>query len=892
MERAYDQLRNALLESPILVKIDWKYPLFLSVDASIRGEGWVLWQLITTADGTKVAVAILYGSRKYSESERNWETTRQEASAVRSALTDVADYVFGQHFYLFSDHLNLRFLHHSVNRAVLRMREFLSQFNMTVVHCPGIWNNADALSRLEHEALPVKLASNLDSAITEARLSETKLERSIGTDTSEDPFERGTTDKQPHQASPLSQDGYFFHPRSLCTAAQQHTKDTCMLCWMTSSSDEIRGEEDDEEEEAWCLSTSSQATAEHGQPTYEEWEPVLAQAAEKLIEGNMTLQHLTEEATKWNQRMIKDPLFWAPPFMEKKTQSETESPGDTEEAFWCKPINPKAYCFRAAVSERFQPSPVSSVTIVTPGPKMEKRGKRVRFSAENHPERDPSTSAENAVREDTLPPRIAVVEVLDHTVSTQTCPMDFKIATIRFPMVNDFKAIHNHESGHHGLEYSYRKLLKHCGSKWANVRGDATRIKDELKQFIDACPICQKVRGLRDKIKPKHSFIISRPFLEVSCDYIVFKTEDKNGNRYMLVVIDNFLKLTEMKPLPHRDAESAAKFLLELGSRYGPMARLRTDNEGAFTGLLVQKLNKNRGTELAPCIPYHPQANSICERQNAIIMDHLNSLILECKLGPASDVGWSDLIPKVFSIVNNTPKNPLGISPLAMLYGVFGNYDKPLLSPLTANPPGNTSNPIDYVDALMAWQSRLLEITEDVQSKHFEKLSTRLETQRKQKDGSKPREFNVGDFVLQIKTAGAQKGKPSTKWTGPFLVSERRDNDPSHPVLDLVDLATMQVKQASINDCRQFNTAWFDDDTMLNELTKLAATDRNEYVISQIVSHRPAGETRNRPLNKYFFEVKWQDFTENSWEPFSGVKDTEPFEEYAKAHPGLKLNKL
>ena len=140
MTRAYEQLRNALLEAPILQKVDWNYPLFLSVDASIRGEGWVLWQLLKTADGTNVAVAIKFGSKKYDESESNWETTRQEASAIRSALTDVYDYVFGRHFYVFSDHLNLRYMHNSINRAVIRMRDFLSQFNMTVVHCPGIWN--------------------------------------------------------------------------------------------------------------------------------------------------------------------------------------------------------------------------------------------------------------------------------------------------------------------------------------------------------------------------------------------------------------------------------------------------------------------------------------------------------------------------------------------------------------------------------------------------------------------------------------------------------------------------------------------------------------------------------------------------------------------------------
>jgi len=166
------------------------------------------------------------------------------------------------------------------------------------------------------------------------------------------------------------------------------------------------------------------------------------------------------------------------------------------------------------------------------------------------------------------------------------------------------------------LEYSYRKLIKRCGSKWANERGEATKVKAALRDFIEACPICQKVRGLKEKVKAKHSFIVSRPFIEVSYDFIVFRREDKNGCRYLIVAIDNFLKIVEMKPVQTRDAETVARFLLELQSRYGPMARLRCDREGAFTGLLIDRLNKERGVEQAPCVPYHPQANSICERQN------------------------------------------------------------------------------------------------------------------------------------------------------------------------------------------------------------------------------------------------------------------------------------
>ena len=77
---------------------------------------------------------------------------------------------------------------------------------------------------------------------------------------------------------------------------------------------------------------------------------------------------------------------------------------------------------------------------------------------------------------------------------------------------------------------------------------------------------------------------------------------------------------------------------------------------------------------------------------------------------------------------------------------------------------------------------------------------------------------------------------------------------------------------------------------MLKEMVKLAATDDNEYVVERIISHRPAGETRTQPLSKYTFEVKWQDFAETTWEPYSGLKDLEPLDEYAQAHPGLKLN--
>jgi|GEM_PF-3825215 len=837
MTRAYNQLRAALLEAPILVTPDWRFPLFLSVDASLRGEGWVLWQIIVTQDGTKVAVAILYGSKKYTDTERKWETTRQEATAIRSALQDVEEYVFGQHFYLFSDHLNLRFMHNSVNRAVLRMRDYLSQFNMTVVHCPGAWNNADAVSRLETEELPITLGQNLNSA-TVATLQERDLWISRGTDTSDTYLEE---DCHVIHVSKAWETDSSEKANVLCSEIRLEGNHHCNVvckdaaCFLCNRDHIIESYEEDSTEDfeqvAQALNTISNVPHDETDEWFEgDRIEILQQLMRRLgCEFDKShLQDLRNAALQWN----KSPTFYTSTHDQDLIDEQ-----DQEDLEWCEPFDR------------------STTTLLTQ-----------------------SKTTDETVKVTAL---LGWVGCKTPRV-TQTTPADFRMAQIKVPDDADFKAVHNDISGHHGLDFSYRKLLKLCGSKWANERGEATKVKQLLKVYIDGCPTCQKLRGLREKIKCKHSFIISRPFLEVSYDFIVFKRPDKHGNQYILAAIDNFLKLVELKAVKHRDAETVAQFLLEISSRFGHCARLRSDNEASFVGLIISKLNEVRGTESSPCVPYRPEANSIIERQNAIIMFHLTALIQGCNLGPQTKIGWSELIPTVFSIVNNTPKNPLGISPLSMVYGVFANYDRPLIPP-SANIPGSESNPMDYVDILMQWQNKLLDLAEEIQSNHFQKLEKRFNGANRQ------RQFNQGDFVLQLKNSTGISGKPSCRWIGPFLVMERRENDPTHPVLDLMNLTDMTLKEAAADDCRQFNTSWFEEDSMMHELKKIAALDLDEFVVEKILNHKPAGDSRTQPLSKYHFLVKWEDFDEPTWEPYSGVKNLEPLDDYSVANPGLKI---
>lgn len=829
LDRALRQLKQALLSAPILVCPDYSQALFLSVDACLKGEGWVLWQIRKGKNGSWIPVAIHYGSTKYSDTEAAWEVTRQEAHAIQSALKDLYDYIFSCHFFLLTDHRNLTFLSSSVNRAVIRIRHFMQQFNMTVVHVPGAWNNpADGISRLETEFLPVSTVTQLISSTT------VEAENLLSTQRGHDPGVPALESQDyiievgKNPASVFFTSGDF--PNGSC-----HTEG-CLLCNPLITEESDQG--------ASCLFSQFELSADcviqeslNNQEL--DWESnwdLIDQVNSGLNEAKvlLTRKQAQEEALNWNS----------------KQQETTSIPQNTS-------------FFRDLEELEELPQSKESLKFIS----VSKTWKGVSSGEVNLDSRSQPSLC---------------TEVGD--TATQTSPSDFRALSVRLPMIEDFKAIHNNEIGHHGFEHSYRKLMVKFGSKWAEGKETSTytAVRNDLKTFLQNCPICQKVRGLQDKIKSKHSFVSSRPFIEVSYDFIVFEKLDKNGNRYLIVAVDNFTKLVELKPTPTRGAENVAQFLMELKSRYGPINRLRSDREKAFTSIIVTRLNELTGTDTLPCIVYHPQANSVCERQNQIIMNHLRSLVYGAHLGTDSMYSWSDLIPIVFSIVNNTPKSPLGISPLSMVYGIFSNFDRPLFPP---RPIGEVTNPVDYVDGLVGWQNKLLDIAEEIQSRHFEKLLSKTTVVYKS--------FQEGDFVLQLKTSTGSRGKLITRWIGPRLVLNRRNNDPSHPVLDLLDLVSSQIVEASIDDCRLFFTGWFEEPSMIQDLHRLAALDKEEYEVESILSHRvvkPKSGTKIKPTD-FWFQVKWAGFSEeeNSWEPYTTLKSLSPLDEYLSKHPELKF---
>ena len=144
-QRGFDELKEALVNAPVLPYPDPTKPYILDCDASAEGVGAVLSQ---EKDGQEWVVS--YFSKKFSAPERNYCVTRKELLAVVMALDHFHPYLYGAKFKIRTDHAALRWLKTLKNPEgqLARWIGKLEQHDYHIEYRPGkMHNNADSLSR-------------------------------------------------------------------------------------------------------------------------------------------------------------------------------------------------------------------------------------------------------------------------------------------------------------------------------------------------------------------------------------------------------------------------------------------------------------------------------------------------------------------------------------------------------------------------------------------------------------------------------------------------------------------------------------------------------------------------------------------------------------------------
>ena len=144
-QMAFENLKQALTNTPILAYPRNEDSFFLETDASNTSMGAVLSQI---QDGKEKVIA--YYSKAFSRTERKYCVTRRELLAAVASIKHFHHYLYGRHFLVRSDHGALRWLLNFKNPEgqIGRWFENLAAYDFEIEYRAGCSHaNADAMSR-------------------------------------------------------------------------------------------------------------------------------------------------------------------------------------------------------------------------------------------------------------------------------------------------------------------------------------------------------------------------------------------------------------------------------------------------------------------------------------------------------------------------------------------------------------------------------------------------------------------------------------------------------------------------------------------------------------------------------------------------------------------------
>jgi len=147
----------------------------------------------------------------------------------------------------------------------------------------------------------------------------------------------------------------------------------------------------------------------------------------------------------------------------------------------------------------------------------------------------------------------------------------------------------------------------------------------DVYDYVANCGTCAKGSvGGRRRTNSLRLFPPTEPLSAVCLDLLGPLPKTAMGNRYLLVMVDRFSKLTRVVALPREDAETVASAFCDTWvASYGPPDTLLTDNGPQLTSKLFQGVFRLIGITNLYSTTYHPQTQGQVERYNRTIVAQL-----------------------------------------------------------------------------------------------------------------------------------------------------------------------------------------------------------------------------------------------------------------------------
>ena len=715
-ERAFKQLKTALISTPILAYPTNDDSFILDTDASNMGIGAVLSQI---QEGTEKVIA--YFSRTLTKAERRYCVTRKELLALVKSTKHFHHYLYGRKFLIRTDHGALRWLMNfkSPEGQTARWLEVMSTYTFEIQHRAGIKHgNADGLSRRPCD--DCEQCNRVERNSTQRQT----IKHSMRTP-------RTDSDKATEVDEELTE---YKKEAETKKSSQLH----CVVIATTGDEDKNSADDEKSEDGAWPKEGRRCTTIDLG----EHKEYLLEKfgndngpkggrgcTAMDSKEGKMNPEEKSGdgERLKDSQRCTVVNLGRGKDCSEKKSEDGEES-----------------------TAKDLRESQLRDKTI----------GQVIRWkeSRDKRPEWNEVSPGDAVIKRywtqwDRLQMREGVLyrkwesEKGDRITWQLVLPKE-----LRQDMTQRLHS--DPTSGHLGKTKTLDRVQRRY--YWYEWRQDVSRL-------CKTCDVCATRKPPQKKHKScMKQYNVGVPMERIAIDVMGPLPCTEDGNKYILVVGDYFTKWTEAYAIPNQEATTVAtKLIEEFICRYGVPLQLHSDQGRNFESNLFQEVCRILGIEKSRTTALHPQSDGMIERFNRTLEAMLSMFVSD------SQRDWDRCLPYVMMAYRTSVHETTGCTPSEMMMGRDVRLPADLL---TGRLDDDTyDEPTEYAEKL---QDRL----EQVHQYAREHLRIASDRQKKNYDHkAQAGGYNKGDAVW-LHNPKRKKGfspKLQRPWDGPYLVVKR-----------------------------------------------------------------------------------------------------------------------
>ena len=304
-------------------------------------------------------------------------------------------------------------------------------------------------------------------------------------------------------------------------------------------------------------------------------------------------------------------------------------------------------------------------------------------------------------------------------------------------------------AGHRGRDATLLRLRENF--HWPGMSAD-------VEEFVASCVACNRQKRVKRRDKAElQPFTAGAPMEKVHLDLLGPLPITPSGNRYILVMVDQFTKWVEVAPLPDQTAETVARAAVEyMFTRMGCPLEICTDQGANFMSSLFSRLCELLEIVKKRTTPYHPSANGQVERMNSTLLQ-----MVRCTLrGGQAD--WDRKLQLLAGAMRATVNRSTGFTPNKLMLGREVSHPLQLMTGVTT-----PTQPLDeYVEGVR-------QALEQAHALARDSLGERQMRQRQDYQiHTRPNKYEVGDVVLLANSARRvhQCKKLSPLWVGPYVV--------------------------------------------------------------------------------------------------------------------------